>query len=108
MSAALMAEEELGVSCEVIDLRTIYPWDREIIMDSVKKTGRAIVSHEAPITCGFGAEIASSIQEDCFLHLEAPIKRVCGYDTPFPCVSEPLYYPDRFKVFEAIRTITSY
>jgi 2-oxoisovalerate dehydrogenase E1 component beta subunit len=97
-----MAENE-GISCEVIDLRTILPWDYDIVRNSVKKTGRAIVSHEAPLTSGFGAEISAKIVEDCFLYLEAPIKRVCGYDTPFPHISEPLYYPDRFKVFEAIK-----
>lgn len=102
-SAALMAEKELGASCEIIDLRTIIPWDSATVSESVRKTGRAIVSHEAPITGGFGGEVVSKIQENCFLYLEAPIKRVCGYDTPFPHLQEPLYYPDRFKVFEAIK-----
>ncbi len=108
MSAAMLAEKELGVSCEVIDLRTLSPWDKDIIMNSVKKTGRLIVSHEAPITSGFGAEISTAIQESCFLHLEAPIKRVCGYDTPFPHMHEVLYYPDMYKVFEAIKETANY
>lgn len=106
-SAAVMAEKE-GINCEVVDLRTIIPWDIEMVRNSVKKTGRVIVSHEAPLTCGFGAEISAKIVEDCFLHLEAPIKRVCGYDTPFPHVTELFYYPDRFKVFDAIKETFHY
>jgi 2-oxoisovalerate dehydrogenase E1 component beta subunit len=98
-----MAENQLGITCDVIDLKTVYPYDLEILKKSVLKTGRVIVSHEAPITSGLGAEITAKLQEICFLSLEAPIKRVCGYDTPFPHAQEPLYYPDRFKVFEAIK-----
>merc|ERR1711871_837463 len=74
--AADLAEEELGVKCEVIDLRTINPWDVDTVINSVVKTGRAIVSHEAPVTNGFGAEVASTIQEEAFLSLEAPVARV--------------------------------
>jgi 2-oxoisovalerate dehydrogenase E1 component beta subunit len=102
-SAAIMAEEEYGISCEVIDVRTLVPIDSKTIIDSVRKTGRALVSHEAPITNGYGAEICAKIQETCFLNLEAPIKRVCGYDTPFPHLQEPLYYPDRYKVLDGIK-----
>lgn len=102
-----MAEKE-GIDCEIIDLRTILPWDYDIVRESVKKTGKVVISHEAPITSGFGAEISAKIVEDCFLFLEAPIKRVAGYDTPFPHVSEPLYYPDRFKVLEAIKETFHY
>ncbi len=103
-----MAEKELGVSCELIDLKTVYPYDLEIMTKSIRKTGRGIVSHEAPVTAGLGGEIASKLQEVCFDHLEAPIKRVCGYDTPFPHVQEVLYYPDRFKIFEAIKQTVNY
>lgn len=103
-----MAEEALGITCEVVDLRTVYPYDFEIIRKSVQKTGKVIVSHEAPVTSGMGAEIAAKIQEQCFLNLEAPIGRVCGYDTPFPHATEPLYYPDRFKIFEAIKDTINY
>lgn len=74
----------------------------------MKKTGRCIVTHEAPITCGFGAELTSTIQEKAFLHLEAPVKRVCGYDTPFPLAFESFYLPDRFKIFEAIKNTVKY
>ena len=84
-----MAEEK-GVSCEVIDLRTLMPYDIETLEKSVKKTGRVLISHEAPVTAGVGAEIAAKLHERCFLHLHAPIKRVCGYDTPFPFVYEPV------------------
>ena len=95
--------EGLGISCELIDLRTIYPWDKETIINSVQKTGRCIISHEAPKTAGFAAEISASIQEECFLQLEAPIVRVCGYDTPFPLVFEKFYVPDALKNLEAIK-----
>ena len=97
-----------GISCELIDLRTILPWDMECIARSVKKTGKLIVSHEAPITCGFGAEIVATIQEECFFHLEAPIQRVCGYDTPFGLVFEKHYLPDEKKNLDAIRKVMEY
>jgi len=101
--ACELASEE-GVSCELIDLRTILPWDAECVEESVKKTGRLVVSHEAPVTGGFGAEVAAHVQEACFLHLEAPIQRVCGYDTPFPLAFEPFYLPDVTKCLDAILT----
>jgi 2-oxoisovalerate dehydrogenase E1 component beta subunit len=107
-SAVLHAKKEFGVSIEVIDLRTVYPYDFEPIKASVQKTGRVIVTHEAPITSGLGAEISAKITEECFLNLEAPIKRVCGLDTPFPHSNEPAYYPDRLKLFEAIRETLEY
>jgi 2-oxoisovalerate dehydrogenase E1 component beta subunit len=72
------------------------------ITQSVNKTGRLIISHEAPLTGGFASEVASTIQERCFLRLEAPIKRVCGWDTPFPLVFERFYVPDKLRVLEAI------
>lgn len=107
-ASADMAKEKLGVSCELIDLRTIMPWDSEAVCASVMKTGRCVVAHEAPLTAGFGAEIASTIQERCFLHLEAPIQRVCGWDTPFPLSNEPFYVPDKFRCFEAIKKVIEY
>lgn len=100
--AAEMAEKE-GISCEVIDLRSILPWDVDTVAESVLKTGRLIVSHEAPHTNGFGAEIAATIQERCFLYLESPIMRVTGLDTPFPLALEKEYMPDHLKIFEAIK-----
>jgi 2-oxoisovalerate dehydrogenase E1 component beta subunit len=80
--------EKLGISCELIDLRTLLPWDQETVLASAAKTGRVIISHEAPVTGGFAGEIATTIQQECFLSLEAPIRRVCGYDTPFPLIFE--------------------
>lgn len=82
--------EEKGISSEIIDLRTILPYDIETIEKSVKKTGRLLITHEGPVTSGVGAEISAKVQERCFLHMHAPIKRVCGYDTPFPFVYEPV------------------
>lgn len=106
--AAELARQQLGISYELIDLRTILPWDVATVEASVKKTGRLVIAHEAPLTGGFGAEIASSIQERCFLHLEAPIQRVCGMDTPFPLIFERFYLPDKWRCFEAIRTAMHY
>jgi 2-oxoisovalerate dehydrogenase E1 component beta subunit len=91
-----------GISCEVIDLRTLLPWDRDTLAESVSKTGRLLISHEAPLTGGFAGEIAASIQELCFLSLEAPISRVTGLDTPFPLIQEKLYLPDHLKIYQAI------
>ena len=73
---AVAMAAELGISCELIDLRTILPWDVDAVCESVNKTGRLIVSHEAPITAGFAAEITATVQSECFLSLEAPISRV--------------------------------
>jgi len=103
--AAEMAEEKLGVSVEVIDLMSILPWDVAAVEKSVNKTGRLIVAHEAPLTSGFGAEVIASITERCFYKLEAPVKRVAGYDTPFPLIYEQFYLPDQYKVFEAIKEV---
>jgi len=89
--AAKMAEAK-GITCDIIDLRTILPYDIDTIEKSVKKTGRLLVTHEGPVTAGVGAEIAAKIQERCFLHMHAPVKRVCGFDTPFPFVYEPVFF----------------
>ena len=105
--ACELAEKE-GVSCELIDLRTILPWDADCVINSVKKTGKLIVSHEAPLTCGFGAEVVATLQQDCFFHLEAPIQRVCGYDTPFGLVFEEHYLPDEKKNLDAIRRVMEF
>ncbi|MBA6341027.1 alpha-ketoacid dehydrogenase subunit beta [Colwellia sp. MB02u-10] len=105
-AAALAASD--GISCEIIDLRTILPWDIETVANSVTKTGRFIVSQEAPLTAGFASEIAATIQQECFLHLEAPIARVCGMDTPYPLALEKEYAADHLKIFEAIKTTMTY
>jgi 2-oxoisovalerate dehydrogenase E1 component beta subunit len=99
--AAAQAESE-GTAVEVIDLRTLWPLDIEAVIGSVEKTGRAVVLHEAPRTCGFGAELAALIQEKAFLHLKAPVARVTGFDTPFPYALEKLYLPDVRRTRNAI------
>ncbi|MFT5634745.1 MAG: 2-oxoisovalerate dehydrogenase E1 component beta subunit [Cognaticolwellia sp.] len=105
-AAALAAAD--GISCEIIDLRTILPWDIETVANSVTKTGRFVVSQEAPLTAGFASEIAASIQQECFLHLEAPIARVCGMDTPYPLALEKEYAADHLKIYEAIKNSMTY
>jgi pyruvate dehydrogenase E1 component beta subunit len=96
-------------SIELIDLRTIYPLDTETIAKSVQKTGRAIIVHEAPKTCGFGAEIASRIMEHCFLYLEAPIQRVTGFDTIMPYYKLELdYLPEAERIGKAIEELAAY
>ncbi|GAA0570849.1 alpha-ketoacid dehydrogenase subunit beta [Halomonas salifodinae] len=100
--AAELAEKE-GISCEVIDLRSILPWDVETVAQSVLKTGRLVISHEAPLTGGFAGEIAATIAERCFLYLESPIQRVTGLDTPFPLTLEKEYLPNHLKIVEAIK-----
>jgi len=107
IKAADMAAAE-GISCEIIDLQSLIPWDEECVEASVKKTGRLIVAHEAPLTSGFGAEVCSTMQERCFLSLEAPIQRVCGWDTPFPLAWEEFYLPSPLRVLDSIKKVTSY
>lgn len=101
MKAAEEVSSEIDV--EVINLRTLNPLDMDAIVASVQKTGRLVVAHEAPKTQGFGAEIAAMVQEHCFLHLEAPVKRCCGLDTPFPHTHEDYYLPDALRVASALR-----
>ncbi|AYA64471.1 alpha-ketoacid dehydrogenase subunit beta [Alteromonas sp. RKMC-009] len=91
-----------GINCEIIDLRSIAPWDAQTVAESVMKTGRLLINHEAPLTGGFASEIAATIQEQCFLYLEAPVARVCGLDTPYPLSHEKEYMPDELKTYEAI------
>jgi pyruvate dehydrogenase E1 component beta subunit len=100
--AAKKAEAQ-GISIEVVDLRTLMPFDIETIVASVVKTGRAVVVQEAPRTCGFGAELIASIQERAMEHLEAPILRVAGFDTPFPYTLEHEYMPNADRVVTAVR-----
>lgn len=108
---ALRAAEEAekdGISLEVLDLRTLLPMDIDLIISSVEKTGRAVVVHEAPRTCGFGAELAAQIMERAFLHLEAPVMRVTGYDTPFPYALEHYYLPDAKRILRAVEQTMNY
>ncbi|MCX5741420.1 MAG: alpha-ketoacid dehydrogenase subunit beta [Proteobacteria bacterium] len=94
---------DTGVSIEVLDLRTLMPYDIHAILASVKKTGRCVIVHEAPKTCGFGAELVASIQERAMEYLEAPILRVTGWDTPFPYSLEHEYLPNADRVIGAVR-----
>ena len=96
------AIEESGVSCDLIDLQSLVPWDKDAITKSVEKTGRCVIVHEAPKTSGFGAEIAASVQERCFYMLESPIERVTGWDTPFPHTTEWDYMPGPNRIAAAI------
>jgi 2-oxoisovalerate dehydrogenase E1 component beta subunit len=100
---ALAATEETGVDAEVIDLRTLLPVDVDAIAASVKKTGRCLIVHEATRTGGYGAELSALVQERCFHHLEAPILRVTGWDTPYPHSFEWDYFPGPRRVAEGIR-----
>ncbi|MBB5686512.1 2-oxoisovalerate dehydrogenase E1 component beta subunit [Sphingobium boeckii] len=97
--------EELGVDAEIIDLRTLVPLDIETIEASVKKTGRCMIVHEATRTSGFGAELSALVQERCFYHLEAPIERVTGFDTPYPHSLEWAYFPGPVRIAEALKKI---
>lgn len=103
---ALAAAAESGIDAEVIDLRTLIPVDIEAIVASVEKTGRCVIVHEATRTSGFGAELSALVQEHCFYHLEAPIERVTGYDTPYPHALEWAYFPGPARVAEALRRVT--
>lgn len=93
---------EDGVSAEVIDLRTLMPWDAATVLDSVEKTGRAMIVHEAPRSCGFGAELAATISEKALLSLKAPVLRVTGFDTPFPYTHEADYLPNGSRIKRAL------
>ncbi len=99
---ALAAAKESGVDAEVVDLRTLIPVDIETIVASVEKTGRCIIAHEATLTSGFGAELCALVQEHCFYHLEAPIERVAGWDTPYPHVFEWDYFPGPKRIADAM------
>jgi pyruvate dehydrogenase E1 component beta subunit len=105
----MQAIEKSGKSIELIDLRTISPLDTQTIISSVKRTGRAIIVHEAPLTAGLGAEIASRIMEQCFLYLEAPVQRVTGFDTIMPYYKLELeYLPDAPRIGKAIEELAAY
>jgi pyruvate dehydrogenase E1 component beta subunit len=105
----MQAIEKSGKSVELIDLRTIYPFDIEAVEASVRKTGRCVVVHEAPLTCGMGGEVSARIMERCFLHLEAPVQRVTGFDTTMPYYKLELeYMPDAARIGRAIDDVMAY
>jgi 2-oxoisovalerate dehydrogenase E1 component beta subunit len=99
---ALAGVAEAGVDAEVIDLRTLLPLDIDCIVESVKKTGRCVIVHEATRTGGYGGELSAQVQENCFMHLEAQIVRVTGWDTPYPHAFEWEYFPGPDRVKRAI------
>jgi 2-oxoisovalerate dehydrogenase E1 component beta subunit len=99
---AMAAAAEAGIDAEIIDLRTLVPLDLDMIQASVRKTGRCVIVHEATLTSGFGAELSALVQETCFYHLEAPIVRVAGWDTPYPHAQEWDYFPDPKRVGRAL------
>ena len=94
--------KEKDVDAEIIDLRTLVPLDIETIVASVRKTGKCLIVHEATRTSGFGAELSALVQERCFYHLEAPIERVTGFDTPYPHSLEWAYFPGPVRIGEAV------
>ena len=102
---ALAAAELEGIDAEIIDLKTLAPYDIDTITRSVNRTGRCIVAQEAPRTSGFGAELAAQIQEECFYALEAPIARVAGWDTPYPHAHEWAYFPGTKRFINAMRDV---
>src|SRR5690606_9323603 len=106
-AAAEMREQ--GISCDVIDLRTLYPLDKDIIAESVQKTGRVVIVHEAHATGGVGSEITSIINDTSFLYLKAPIERVTGFDVPVPLFAiENDYLPTTERVKEAIKKVVEF
>ncbi len=100
---AIAAAQDTGIDAEVLDLRTLVPVDIDAITASVKKTGRCVIAHEATRTGGFGGELSALVTENCFYHLEAPISRVTGWDTPYPHAFEWDYFPGPKRVGDALR-----
>ena len=94
-----------GIDAEIIDLRSLIPLDLDAITASVRKTGRCVIVHEATRTSGFGAELSAQVQEECFYHLEAPIQRVTGWDTPYPHAFEWEYFPSQERVIDALTAV---
>ncbi|MCL4130452.1 UNVERIFIED_CONTAM: hypothetical protein GTU68_043994 [Idotea baltica] len=97
------AVKETGIDAEIIDLRSLLPLDLDTIVASVQKTGRCIVVHEATLTCGFGAELTALVQQECFYHLEVPVQRITGWDTPYPHAQEWDYFPGPVRVGRALQ-----
>jgi 2-oxoisovalerate dehydrogenase E1 component beta subunit len=99
------AARGLGLDAEIIDVRTMVPLDVETLVNSVRKTGRCVIAHEATRFGGYGGELSATIQEECFWHLEAPILRVAGWDTPYPHAFEWEYFPGQARVAGALKTV---
>ncbi|EMC99681.1 hypothetical protein BAUCODRAFT_345439 [Baudoinia panamericana UAMH 10762] len=107
-SALAAAERDFKCSVELVDLRTVYPWDRQAVMASVNKTGRCIIVHESMLNAGVGAEVAATVQEGCFLRLEAPVQRVAGWSTHPGLAYEKFNIPDVVRVYDSIRKALNY
>jgi len=108
IEAAEIAESKHGISVEVIDLRSLLPWDKDTVLESLEKTGRLIVVHEAPRTLGFASEIISYVTEKGFFNLLAPPMRVTGWDTPYPLVHEWKYLPNKYRILKKILEIIKF
>ena len=109
LAAAFQASQENGVEIEVLDLRSLVPLDLDLLAESVRRTGRAVVVQEAPMTAGFGAEVVARIVEDCFDFLEAPVLRVTGYDMPYPPATiEQHYVPSVDRIARAVEKTVNY
>ena len=102
---AQAAARLVGVDAEIVDVRSLSPLDVDTLVTSVKKTGRCLVAHEATRYSGFGAELVTSVQEECFYYLEAPIERVAGWDTPYPHAFEWQYFPGQKRIAAGIRSV---
>jgi 2-oxoisovalerate dehydrogenase E1 component beta subunit len=102
---AVAAAESAGIDAEVIDIRTLLPLDTDTICASVKRTGRCLVAHEATRFSGYGAELSATVQEECFWHLQAPIMRVTGWDTPYPHAFEWEYFPGQKRMIAGLREV---
>lgn len=105
---AVTKAAEKGVSVELIDLRSLLPWDADAVLSSVRKTGRLVVAQEAPRTLGFASEVAATVAEKAIDSLKAPIARVSGFDTPFPYTLEHVYKPDAQRVLNALEYVARY
>ncbi len=106
--AAAKEAEKNGIDCHIVDLRTLYPLDEEGVIEAAKRTGRVVVVHEAPRFCGYGGEISAMIAESAIEYMEAPIRRVTGFDTPFPNTLEHHYLPDKRRVLDAVEFVHNY
>jgi 2-oxoisovalerate dehydrogenase E1 component beta subunit len=102
---AQAAVNKIGINAEIIDVRSLVPLDVDTLRQSVEKTGRCLIAHEASKFSGFGAELAATVQEECFWHLQAPIERVAGWETPYPHAFEWEYFPGQDRVIAGIRKI---
>ncbi len=107
-AAAAEKAAEQGIECSVVDLRTLLPLDEDGVLEAAKRSGRVVIVHEAPRFCGMGGEISALIAENAIEYMEAPIRRVTGFDTPYPNSLEHHYLPDERRVLDAIEETASF